>query len=72
MARGTDGPSAAGRFSLEVRHELPYQPLRSGTLDVLVGIRNLYRDIHDAGSIYDELLTVAPPTRLVCGLQVGF
>jgi hypothetical protein len=72
LARDANGPAAGGRFSLEVRHELPYQPLRGGTLDLLVGIRNLYRDIHEAGSIYDELLTVSPPTRFIGGLQIRF
>jgi hypothetical protein len=72
LTRQAAGPNAGGRFSLEVRHELPYQPLRGGTLDLLVGIRNLYQDIHEAGSLYDELLTVSPPTRFIGGIQVRF
>jgi hypothetical protein len=72
LTRQAAGSDVGGRFSLEVRHELPYQPLRGGTLDLLVGIRNLYQDIHEAGSLYDELLTVSPPTRFIGGIQVRF
>jgi len=61
-----------GRFEIEVRQALPYQPIDGGTFDVLVGIRNLYGELDDAGSIYDELLTMSPPIRFVGGIQVRF
>ena len=42
----------------------------SGTArwEVLVGLRNLFRDPNDAGSIYDELLVVRPPKRVIGGV----
>lgn len=66
------GAPAGGRFSIEVRHELPYQPVRGGTFDALAGIRNFYWAPDQSGSIYDELLTISPPIRFVAGIQVRF
>jgi hypothetical protein len=40
--------------------------------EVLFGVRNLFRDPAQAGSIYDELLVVRPPTRVVGGVLVRF
>jgi hypothetical protein len=67
-----DRPAAGGRFNLEIRQQLLYRPSGGGRLDLLIGVRTLLTPLADQVSFYDELLTVAPPTRLVCGLQVGF
>jgi hypothetical protein len=72
QADRSDRPAAGGRFNLEVRQELPYQPIRGGTLDLVLGVRTLFGALVDHASYFDELLTVAPPTRVVCGVQVGF
>ena len=40
--------------------------------EVLVGVRNLFRDPNHAGSVYDELLVVKPPKRVVGGFLVRF
>jgi len=71
---GTDNrsPLFNGRFNLEVHQTLPYQPVRGGRLEVLFAVRNLFYDVHDGGSLYDELLTVKPPLRLVGGIQIRF
>lgn len=68
------GPRAAalGRFDVELRQELPYRPLGDGRLNLLVSLGNLLRDAGEPGSFYDELLTVAPPARFTCGLQMWF
>jgi hypothetical protein len=60
------------RFDLEIRQALPYQPFRGGRLEALLAVRNLFSDPVAATSLYDELLTVAPPLRLVFGIQVRF
>jgi hypothetical protein len=65
-------PAAGGRFDLEVRQALPYRPLRGSQLEVLFAIRNLFRDARAEGSLYDELLTTAPPLRLMGGVRVRF
>lgn len=65
-------PQLGGRFDLELRQMLPYQPIRGGRLDVLFAVRNLFYDAHDTRSMYDELLTAKPPLRLVGGIQIRF
>ena len=37
--------------------------------EMLVGVRNLFRDAADEASVYDELLVVRPPKRIVGGLD---
>jgi hypothetical protein len=63
--------TAANRFNLELRQQLPFQPLHRGELHLLFSIRTLLHE-DDAGSIFDELLTLAPPARVTGGLQVQF
>jgi hypothetical protein len=65
-------PVAGGRFKMDVRQRLPYQPAVGGTFHVLLSFGTLVHDIDRPGSHYDELLTVAPPTRFTGGLQVWF
>ena len=65
-------PGFDGRFDVEVHQALPYQPIRGGKLEVLFAVRNLFYDAHDTRSLYDELLTVKPPMRLVGGIQIRF
>ena len=69
------GQATAGtgaRFNMQINQALPFQPLRGGRLEVLVAVSNLFRDLRQPGSIFDELLTVAPPTRLLGGVQLRF
>ena len=65
-------PLLGGRFNLEVHQVLPYRPVQGSTVEVLLSVRNLFRDPHSPGSLYDELLTVRPPMRLMGGVQVRF
>ena len=65
-------PEAGGRFDLRVRQALPYQPIRGARFEVIVAARTLSREPTAGGSFFDELLTVAPPLRLVGGVQVRF
>jgi hypothetical protein len=69
---GTDGPVAAGRFDVQVRQGLPYQPTRGSRLELIFSVRNLFRDLRGESSFYDELLTVRPPLRVMGGIQVRF
>lgn len=74
-ARGDDGaqPALGGRFDLQVKQALPFIPLRGSEWQVLVGIRDLFRDpLESSSSTYDELLVVRPPKRVIGGVQVKF
>lgn len=64
-------PLGGGRFNLEIRQRLPFQPLDAGVLNLLFTLRTLLHDDVN-GSMYDELLTLRPPTRLTSGVQVRF
>ena len=64
-------PGFDGRFEVQVNQALPVT--FAGTRwEVLVGVRNLFRDPADAASVYDELLVVRPPKRVVGGFLVRF
>jgi TonB-dependent receptor-like protein/carboxypeptidase family protein len=69
---GLRTPSTAGRFDVQVHQGLPFQPIKGGKLEVVFALQSLFRDIRDPGSFYDELLTLAPPMRLMSGVQVRF
>lgn len=66
-----DRPGLGTRFDVQVNQALPFLPFGS-QWEVLVGVRNLFREPGGAASIYDELLVVRPPKRLVGGVQVKF
>jgi hypothetical protein len=75
FARGDDPTHAAldYRFDVQVNQALPFMPFSSAARwEVLVGLRNLFRDPSDAGSLYDELLVVRPPKRVIGGVLVRF
>jgi len=65
------GAGLDGRFDVQVNQALPFG-LGNTKWEVLVGVRNLFRDPNDPASIYDELLVVRPPKRVVGGFLVRF
>jgi hypothetical protein len=70
-AAGSRGAMTDARFGIQVNQALPVA--FAGTKwEVLVGLRNLFRDPSDPASVYDELLVVRPPKRLVGGFLVRF
>jgi len=60
-----------GRFDVQVNQALPFG-LGGTKWEVLVGVRNLFRDPNDVTSVFDELLVVRPPKRVVGGFLVRF
>jgi hypothetical protein len=60
-----------GRFDLQVNQGLPFG-LGNTKWEVLLGVRNLFRDPNEPASVYDELLVVRPPKRVVGGFLVRF
>ena len=64
-------PGIDARFDVQVNQALPFGV--AGTKwEVLVGMRNLFRDASDPASVYDELLVVRPPKRVIGGFLVRF
>jgi hypothetical protein len=67
------GPSFDYRFDVQVNQALPFMPFSgSARWEVLVGLRNMFRDPAEMGSLYDELLVVHPPKRVIGGVLIKF
>lgn len=66
------GPGFDARFDIQVNQALPFLDFTSADWEVLVAVCNLFRDMTGERSIYDELLVVRPPKRVVGGVRVRF
>jgi hypothetical protein len=60
------------RFDVRVTQALPFMNFGTSQWEMLVGVRNLFHESLANTSVYDELLVVRPPKRLVGGLTVKF
>ena len=64
--------SADGRFDMQLRQGLPFMSGMKGDWEMLLGVRSLFRTTVEDRSIYDELLVVRAPKRVIGGLQLRF
>ena len=71
---GADGSVRGldGRFDVQINQALPFMNFRTSQWEMLVGVRNFFHESLDGASVYDELLVVRPPKRVVGGLTVKF
>jgi hypothetical protein len=60
------------RFDVQIRQSLPFMDFRTARWEMLVAVRNFFRESARDQSIYDELLVVRPPKRIVGGLTMLF
>ena len=51
---------------------MPFLNFAAAHWEMLLNVRNLFRDDLLDASVYDELLVVKPPKRVVGGLTVRF
>ena len=65
-------PGFDARFDLQINQALPFMNFSTSQWEMLVGVRNLFHESLANASIYDELLVVRPPKRIVGGLTVKF
>lgn len=65
--RGLDG-----RFELQVNQSLPFMNFMRSQWEMLVAVRNMFTEAVPGASIYNEILVVRPPKRIVGGLTVRF
>jgi hypothetical protein len=64
--------SPGARFNIQVNQALPFLNFSSAQWEMLAAVSNLFhRDLMDS-SIYDELLVVRPPKRVLGGVTVRF
>jgi hypothetical protein len=64
-------PGLDARFDVQINQALPFGFARS-KWEALVAVKNVFHDEFDSGSIYDELMVVRAPTRVVGGVTVKF
>lgn len=67
-----DAASTDARFDVQVAQRLPFLSATGADWELVVAVRNLFRDGEAVGSIYDELLVIRPPKRVVGGVLVKF
>ena len=60
------------RFDVQVNQALPFLNFTSADWEFLVAVCNLFRESGIERSLYDELLVVRPPKRVVGGIRVRF
>jgi hypothetical protein len=60
------------RFDVQVNQALPFLNFTSADWELLVAVCNLFREPGLERSLYDELLVVRPPKRVVGGFRVRF
>jgi TonB dependent receptor/Carboxypeptidase regulatory-like domain len=60
------------RFDVQVHQSLPFLDFSTAKWEMLLGVRNFFRDPAVGQSVYDELLVVRPPKRIVGGLTMRF
>ena len=65
-------PGLDARWDVQVTQGLPFMSFTNAEWEMLVGVRNLFREAFTETSVYDELLVVRPPKRLVGGITVRF
>ncbi len=66
------GPAVDGRFDVQVRQQLPFMNFSNARWEMLLAVRNFFRDAAAEQSLYDELLVVQPPKRVVGGVTLRF
>ena len=69
---GSPLPRAGARFDVQVNQALPFLQFASAQWEMLVAVRNLFREELVDASVYDELLVMRPPKRVVGGVTVRF
>jgi hypothetical protein len=72
QAGASDRPAFDARFDVQVRQSLPFMNFSTAHWEMLIAVRNFFRDAAPDQSLYDELLVVRPPKRIVGGLTLRF
>ena len=70
-ARLDDGGTAA-RFDVQINQSLPFLNFNDAQWEMLLDVRNLFREPALDASPYDEVLVVRPPKRIVGGILIRF
>ena len=69
---GETTPAAGVRFDVQVNQALPFMNFTSAQWEMLVAVSNLFKEALYENSVYDELMVVRPPKRVLGGVTVRF
>jgi hypothetical protein len=72
FAEASAGRRPATRFDVQLNQSLPFLNFSHAQWEMLVAVRNMFREELLDASVYDELLVVRPPKRVVGGVTVRF
>jgi hypothetical protein len=65
-------PGTNTRFDVQVNQSLPFLNFSNAQWEMLVAVSNLFKEDWADTSVYDELLVVGPPKRVLGGVTVRF
>ena len=65
-------PGTNTRFDVQVNQSLPFLNFTNAQWEMLVAVSNLFKEEWAETSVYDELLVVRPPKRVLGGVTVRF
>jgi hypothetical protein len=65
-------PAIDSRFDVQVHQSLPFMDFSNTRWEMLLAVRNFFHESAIDQSVYDELLVVRPPKRIVGGLTLHF
>jgi hypothetical protein len=69
---GGERGGADPRFDVQLYQSLPFMDFSAARWEMLVAVRNAFHEASVDSSVYDELLVVRPPKRIVGGLTLRF
>jgi hypothetical protein len=72
IAGAMEGPGVDSRFDVQVRQSLPFMNFTSTKWEMLLAVRNFFREASPDQAVYDELMVVRPPKRIVGGVTMHF
>jgi outer membrane receptor protein involved in Fe transport len=75
FVRPSQSPDRSGlgsRFDVQVRQSLPFLNFTSAKWEMLIAVRDFFSETTVDQSVYDELLVVRPPKRIVGGVTMHF
>jgi hypothetical protein len=65
-------PNANARFNVRVHQALPFLRFSNADWEMLLDVRNTFREAFAEASVYDEAFAIRAPKRVVGGLLVKF
>jgi hypothetical protein len=65
-------PNGGARFDVQLTQALPFLSFAGADVEMLMAVRSMFREELLDTSVYDEVLAIRPPKRIVGGVTVRF